>query len=106
MCAPMENKTEGSIYEGFLEYARNFKNMKVKIDKRLIEMEQFHPTETLRELSDTLNGVKEHVDEVIDPILVVQAEQDTMIDPQSANYIYNHVDSDEKKSNGINIQVM
>ena len=31
-----------------------------------------------------------------DPILVVQAEQDTMIDPQSANYIYNHVDSDEK----------
>ena len=40
-------------------------------------MEQFHPTETLRELSDTLNGVKEHVDEVIDPILVVQAEQDT-----------------------------
>lgn len=69
-------------------------------------MEQFHPTETLRELSDTLNGVKEHVDEVIDPILVVQAEQDTMIDPQSANYIYNHVDSDEKKSNGINIQVM
>ena len=32
-----------------------------------------------------------------DPILVVQAEQDTMIDPQSANYIYNHVDSDEKE---------
>ena len=60
-------------------------------------MEQFHPTETLKELSDTLNGVKEHVDEVIDPILVVQAEQDTMIDPQSANYIYNHVDSDEKE---------
>ena len=89
MCAPMENKTEGSIYEGFLEYARNFKNMKAK-DQQTIdqEMEQFHPTETLRELSDTLNGVKEHVDEVIDPILVVQAEQDTMIDPQSANYIY------------------
>ena len=59
-------------------------------------MEQFHPTETLRELSDTLNGVKEHVDEVIDPILVVQAEQDTMIDPQSANYIYETVESDDK----------
>lgn len=37
MCAPMENKTEGSIYEGFLEYARNFKNMKAKINKRLIK---------------------------------------------------------------------
>ena len=73
MCAPMENKTEGSIYEGFLEYARNFKKYEGK-DQQTIdqEMEQFHPTETLR-------------------------EQDTMIDPQSANYIYNHVDSDEKE---------
>ena len=33
---------------------------------------------------------------MIDPILVVQAGQDTIIDPQSANYIYNHVDSDKK----------
>ena len=97
MCAPAEGKTQGAIYEGFLEYARNFKNMKAKdqatIDK---EMEDFHPTETLKELSETLNNVRNEIDEVLDPILVVQAENDEMINPQSANYIYENVDSDEK----------
>ena len=91
-------KTEGTIYEGFLEYARNFKKYEGKdqatIDK---EMEDFHPTETLKELSDTLSRVRNDVDEVLDPILVVQAEKDEMIDPQSANYIYENVDSDEKQ---------
>ena len=97
MCAPMDGKTEGTIYEGFLEYARNFKKYEGK-DQETIdrEMEDFHPTETLKELSDTLKRGKEQVDEVIEPILVIQAEQDKMIDPQSANYIYEHVDSDEK----------
>ena len=33
---------------------------------------------------------------MLDPILVIQAEHDEMIDPQSANYIYDHVDSEQK----------
>ena len=72
MCAPMGGKTEGAIYEGFLEYARNFKKY------------------------EALDTIKDQVDEVFDPILVIQAENDNMIDPQSANYIYDHVDSDDK----------
>ena len=68
-------------------------------------MEDFHPTETLKELSDTLSRVRNDVDEVLDPILVVQAEK-MMIDPQSANYIYENVDSDENKLNGMQIQDM
>lgn len=97
MCAPMDGKTEDTIYDGFLDYARNFKKYEGKdqetIDK---EMKDFHTTETLKELSETLLRGKKQVDEVIEPILVIQAEQDKMIDPQSANYIYEHVDSDEK----------
>ncbi|MGW9856491.1 carboxylesterase [Staphylococcus hominis] len=98
MCAPAEVKTEGTIYEGFLEYARNFKKYEGK-DQITIdnEMKDFHPTETLKELSDTLSHVRSEVDEVLDPILVVQAEKDKMIDPQSANYIYENVDSDKKQ---------
>ena len=63
-------------YEGFLEYARNFKKYEGK-DQETIdrEMEDFHPTETLKELSDTLKRGKEQVDEVIEPILVIQAEK-------------------------------
>ena len=41
------------------------------IDK---EMEDFHPTETLKELSETLNNVRNEIDEVLDPILVVQVK--------------------------------
>lgn len=97
MCAPMEGKTEGTIYDGFLEYARNFKKYEGK-DQATIdqEMENFHPTETLKELSATLSEVRDVVEEVLDPILVIQAEHDEMIDPQSANYIYDHVDSEQK----------
>ena len=62
------------------------------------EMHHFKPTETLKkELSEALDTIKDQVDEVFDPILVIQAENDNMIDPQSANYIYEHVDSDDKK---------
>ncbi len=102
MCAPMGGKTEGTIYEGFLEYARNFKKYEGK-DQETIdnEMHHFKPTETLKELSEALDTIKDQVDEVFDPILVIQAENDNMIDPQSANYIYEHVDSDKKISNGI-----
>ncbi|WP_256083783.1 alpha/beta hydrolase, partial [Staphylococcus aureus] len=60
------------------------------------EMDHFKPTETLKELSEALDTIKDQVDEVLDPILVIQAENDNMIDPQSANYIYDHVDSDYK----------
>ena len=97
MCAPMDDKSSSTIYEGFLEYARNFKKYEGK-DQATIdyEMEHFHPTETLEELSATMKGVKNQVDEVMDPIFVVQAEQDKMIDPQSANYIYETVESDDK----------
>ena len=69
-------------------------------------MHHFKPTETLKELSEALDTIKDQVDEVFDPILVIQAENDNMIDPQSANYIYEHVDSDEKISNGIVSQDM
>ncbi len=59
-------------------------------------MDHFKPTETLKELSEALDTIKDQVDEVFDPILVIQVENDNMIDPQSANYIYDHVDSDDK----------
>lgn len=41
--------------------------------------------------------MRDSVDEVIDPILVIQAEQDEMINPDSANVIYDEVMSDEKR---------
>lgn len=97
MCTPMYIKTEGAMYEGVLEYARNFKKYEDKDDATIDqEMKAFHPTDTLKELQQTIQEVSETVDEVVDPLLVIQAEQDEMINTDSANIIYNEALSDEK----------
>lgn len=70
--------------------------LKLSLNRDVNEMHHFKPTETLKELSEALDTIKDQVDEVFDQILVIQAENDNMIDPQSANYIYEHVDSDDK----------
>lgn len=97
MCSPMFIKTEGSMFNGVLEYARNFKKYEGK-DETTIEkeMDNFKPTDTLKELQGQIQDVRDHIDEVMDPLLVVQAEQDQMINTDSANVIYNESESDDK----------
>lgn len=97
MCSPMYIKTEGSMFHGVLEYARNFKKYEGKDETTINkEMDVFRPTDTLKELQGQIQDVRDHVDEVMDPLLVVQAEQDQMINTDSANIIYNESESDEK----------
>ncbi|WP_426462300.1 alpha/beta hydrolase [Staphylococcus equorum] len=97
MCSPMYIKTEGSMFDGVLEYARNFKKYEGKDETTINkEMDVFQPSETLQELQGQIQDVRDHVDEVMDPLLVVQAEQDQMINTDSANIIYNESESDEK----------
>ena len=97
MCSPMYIKTEGSMFDGVLEYARNFKKYEGKDETTINkEMDAFQPSETLKELQGQIQDVRDHVDEVMDPLLVVQAEQDQMINTDSANIIYNESESDEK----------
>ncbi|KRG09112.1 alpha/beta hydrolase [Staphylococcus sp. NAM3COL9] len=97
MCSPMYIKTEGSMFDGVLEYARNFKKYEGKDETTINkEMDVFQPTETLKELQGQIQDVRDHVDEVMDPLLVIQAEQDQMINTDSANIIYNESESDEK----------
>ena len=86
MCAPVEGKRK-VLYTKAFRICKKLQKYEGKdqatIDK---EMEDFHPTETLKELSETLNNVRNEIDEVLDPILVVQ-ENDEMINPQSKLYI-------------------
>ncbi|MEB6170590.1 alpha/beta hydrolase [Staphylococcus pseudoxylosus] len=97
MCSPMYIKTEGAMFEGVLEYARNFKKYEGKDEATIQkEMDYFKPTDTLKELQGQIEDVREHIDEVMDPLLVIQAEQDQMINTDSANIIYNESESDDK----------
>lgn len=97
MCSPMYIKTEGAMFKGVLEYARNFKKYEGKDEVTIQkEMDNFKPTDTLKELQGQIQDVREHIDEVMDPLLVIQAEQDQMINTDSANIIYNESESDDK----------
>ena len=97
MCSPMYIKTEGSMFEGVLDYARTFKKYEGKDASTIeAEMSAFKPTETLKELQGQIQDVRDHVDEVMDPIFVAQGELDQMINTDSANIIYNESESDDK----------
>src|SRR5699024_5465888 len=98
MCSPMHIKTEGAMIDGVLTYARNFKKYEGK-EKAYIEkdIETFNPTVTLKDLQGQIQSIRNQVDDVMDPLLVIQGEQDQMINTDSANIIYNVSESDDKE---------
>ncbi len=98
MCGPMYIKTTGNMYEGVLAYAREFKKREGKPETQINqEMENFHPTDMLVDLQMTIQDVRDTVDNVYAPLFVAQGRLDTMINPDSANIIYNEAGSDYKE---------
>ncbi|XJZ26875.1 alpha/beta hydrolase [Bacillota bacterium Lsc_1132] len=98
MCAPMYIKSEEVMYQGVLEYAREFKKREGKSPEQIEkEMNAFQPMNTLKALQELIADVREHVDHIYAPTFVVQARHDQMINTDSANIIYNEVESDLKE---------
>lgn len=98
MCSPMYIKTTGNMYEGVLAYAREFKKREGKSEAEINkEMEAFHPTDMLVDLQQTIQEVRETVDNVFAPLFVAQGRMDTMINPESANIIYEESESEVKE---------
>ena len=99
MCAPMYLKDEDVMYEGVLNYAREYKRFEGKSEEVIEkEMEDFKktPMKTLKELQNLIRDVRDHVDLTYAPLFVVQARHDNMINPDSANIIYNEAESPQK----------
>lgn len=100
MCAPMYIKSEEVMYQGVLEYAREYKKREGKSEEQIEqEMEEFKktPMGTLKALQGLISDVRDHVDLIYAPTFVVQARHDHMINTDSANIIYNEVESDFKE---------
>jgi carboxylesterase len=100
MCAPMHIKSEEVMYEGILQYAREYKKLEGKSEEQIQqEMDEFQktPMRTLKALQDLIADVRDHVDMIYSPTFVVQARHDHMINTESANIIYNEVENDLKK---------
>ncbi|WP_312092657.1 carboxylesterase [Niallia sp.] len=97
MCAPMYIKSEEVMYEGVLEYARSYKQREKKSEEVIEqEMAQFKPMHTLKELQNLIKEVSESIDLIYSPVFVIQARHDQMIDTNSANIIYEEVESIQK----------
>ncbi|MBO0587440.1 carboxylesterase [Sporosarcina sp. E16_8] len=99
MCAPMSMKTTDLMYEGVLKYAREYKKIEGKDDadiERDIEALRAQNMPSLEELRSLVYDVRDHIDHIYAPLLVVQATYDDVIETDSANVIYDNTESDIK----------
>lgn len=100
MCSPMIMKTTDLLFEGVINYARNYKKLEGKADE-LIEEEikglREHGMPSLAQLREMVQDVRAHADHVYAPVFVVQGSLDNVIDTDSANIIYDLVESFDKK---------
>ncbi|MGD6889664.1 carboxylesterase [Bacillus mobilis] len=96
MCAPMYIKSEETMYQGILAYAREYKKREQKspeqIEQEMLEFQKT-PMDTLKALQQLIADVRNNVDMIYAPTFVVQARHDEMINTDSANIIYNGVES-------------
>ncbi|MEH7223555.1 carboxylesterase [Bacillus sp. JJ1566] len=100
MCAPMYLKSEEVMYEGVVEFAREYKRFEGKSPEQIEqEIEDFKktPMNTLKALQNLIAEVRDNVDMIYSPTFVAQARHDKMINPDSANIIYEAVENDFKK---------
>lgn len=99
MCAPMTMRTTDTLFEGILKYAGDFSRAfgQTEEEKEALQKsikEQGMPK--LTELQQLIQEVRQHVDEIYAPIFVAQARLDEVINTDSAQYIYDTVESNEK----------
>ncbi len=99
MCAPMSMKTTDLMYEGVLKYAGEYKKYegknKEQIDSEVERLKQ-QSMPSLADLRELVYDVKDHIDHIYAPLFVVQGTKDNVIEPESANTIFNNTESVEK----------
>lgn len=100
MCSPMFFDNETQLTKGFRYFAQQYKKREGKEEQQIEqEVDQLvDDAEPLfHDIANLINDVKNHIDHIYTPTLVIQAEDDQMINTASASYIYDHVESDEKE---------
>lgn len=100
MCTPMFFDNEEQLTKGFRAFAKEYKQLEKK-DEETIEKElnhlQDHAPDLFQEVGSLVQEVNENIDTIYTPTMVVQARQDQMINTNSANYIYDNVETDQKE---------
>ena len=100
MCAPMTMRTLEKMFAGVIEYAKQYKKYEGKSDEQIKEeVEKIRELgmPSLPDLQQLVKSVRGDIDMLYTPIFVVQATYDEVIDPQSAQVIFDEVQSTEKQ---------
>ncbi|WP_017185538.1 alpha/beta hydrolase [Alkalibacillus haloalkaliphilus] len=99
ICTPIFFDNKEELSAGFRFKAKEYKQLQQK-DKDTIEQEvnelMEESDDTFDSLANLINSVREDLDTIYAPTYVLQAEEDEMINKDSANYIYDNVECDEK----------
>src|SRR5690625_2964925 len=98
ICSPMFMKDSATLYEQFIIYAKKYLSMFEQKSAEEIEqeIEGFEKTSTFDDISTFINMVRGNLNDVNVPLFVAQAENDKVIDPESANIIFEGSGTDEK----------
>lgn len=99
MCSPMFFDNQSQLTKGFRYFASQYKKQEGKTESEVDEevsnlLENAKPL--FEQLADLFDDVRAHVDHIYAPTLVVQAEDDQMINSDSATYIYDNVEAEQK----------
>lgn len=98
MCTPMIVPSEQTLQQGVLSFAREYKRQEGKASEQIDEeMSSFTPLKTIASLENLIADVRSQVEFIYAPTFVVQGRLDTMVDLNSANIIYNEVESPMKE---------
>ncbi|MFD1020417.1 alpha/beta hydrolase [Thalassobacillus hwangdonensis] len=99
MCSPMFFDNEEQLTQGFQYKAKQYKQLEGK-DKETIEKEVkellAQSEDMFKQLGGFIKEVHDKIDHIYAPTFVVQAENDEMINTESATYIYEKVEADQK----------
>lgn len=100
MCAPMSMKTTDLMFEGVVKYAGEYKKYEGKSNEQIedeVHLLKQQSMPSLADLRSLVYDVKDHVDHIYAPLFVVQGSLDKVIDPDSATFIFESAESEEKE---------
>ncbi|GAB3057399.1 alpha/beta hydrolase [Virgibacillus ainsalahensis] len=99
MCSPMFFDNETQLTQGFKRFSQEYKQLEGKEDQTItqeVDALMENSDDVFNHLENFINEVKNEIDTIYTPTLVVQAEKDEMINKKSATYIYENVEADKK----------
>lgn len=99
VCSPMYLKDSETLYGQFTQYAEKYLRMFEKLTPDQIdkELEKLEMTDTFEDIRTFIKMVKGKLEDILIPTFVAQGEKDEVINPDSANIIFDNIGTEEKE---------